>query len=72
MKIISNKLYKEYTKEVIGYHQYCHNITKEQLYDVFKFHCAGVRIYEETVEYIYNLIQKDKLEKEGKKNEIND
>ena len=60
MKIISNKLYKEYTKEVIGYHQYSPNITKEQLYDVFKFHCAGVRAYEETVDYIYNLIQKDK------------
>lgn len=69
MKIISNKLYEEYTKTVIGYHQYYPNITKEQLYDVFKFHCAGLRIYKETVEYIYNLIQKDRkrLERKEKK-----
>lgn len=60
MKIISNKLYREYTKEVIGYHQYYPDITKEQLYDVFKFHCSGVRVYEEIVDYIYDLIQKDK------------
>ena len=67
MKIISNKLYKEYTKEVIGYYQYYPNITKRQLYEVFKFHCAGVRVYLETVDYIYDLIQKDKkrIEKGG-------
>ena len=68
MKIISNKLYEEYTKQVIGYHQYYPNITKEQLYDVFKFHCAGARIYDETVNYIYNLIQKDKKRLERGKN----
>ena len=69
MKIISNKLYEEYTKQVISFNQYYPNITKEQLYDVFKFHCSNVRVCDETVDYIYGLIQKDKkrLEKlEGK------
>lgn len=49
-KIISNKLYKEYTKEVIGFHQDYTKITKMQLYDIFKFHCASIskqnKIYE--------------------------
>ena len=31
MKLISNKLYEQYTKTVIGFHQYIPNITKEQL-----------------------------------------
>ena len=63
MKIISNKLYKEYTKEVIGYHQNPLCITREQLYDVFKFHCQGVRVHSEVVDYIYNLIQQDNLDR---------
>ena len=33
---------------------------------MFLNHCAGVRPYEETVEYIYNLIQKDKKKLERK------
>ena len=59
MKIIKNKLYEEYTKKVIGFHQYYPSITKEQLYDVFKFHCINQRILDEVVNYIYDLIQKD-------------
>ena len=35
-------------------------ITKEQLYDTFKFNCQGQRILDEVVEYIYKLIQQDK------------
>ena len=60
MKLIKNELYEKYTKEVIGFHQYYPAITKEQLYDVFKFHCANLRILDEVVDYIYNLIQEDK------------
>lgn len=62
-KIISNKLYEEYTKEVIGYHQNPLYITREQLYDIFKFHCQGVRVHSEVVDYIYNLIQQDKSDR---------
>lgn len=60
MKIISNKLYNEYTKTTINYQTYYPEITKEQLYDTFKFHCQGQRILIEVVEYIYKLIQQDK------------
>ncbi len=60
MRIISNKLYNEYTKTTIGYHTDYSKITKEQLYDTFKFHCQGQRILNEVVEYIYKLIQQDK------------
>ena len=60
MKIISNKLYNEYTKTTIDYHTDYSKITKEQLYDTFKFHCQGQRILNEVVEYIYKLIQQDK------------
>lgn len=63
IKIISSKLYKEYTKEVIGFEQDYTEITKMQLYEIFKFHCANIRIKQEVVEYIYGLIQKDKLER---------
>lgn len=59
MKIISNKLYNEYTKTIIDYHTDYSKITKEQLYDTFKFHCQGQRILNEVVEYIYKLIQQD-------------
>lgn len=59
-KIISNKLYNEYTKTTIDYHTDYSKITKEQLYDTFKFHCQGQRILNEVVEYIYKLIQQDK------------
>lgn len=61
MKIISNKLYKEYTKTVIDYNTDYSKLTREQLYDIFKFHCQGVRLHNEVVDYIYNLIQKDRL-----------
>ena len=71
MKIISNKLYNEYTKTVIGYHTNLPYITKEDLYDVFKFHCAGVRPYEEVVDYIYKLIEKDRKKLEKKEMVIN-
>lgn len=60
MKIISNKLYNEYTKTIIDYHTDYSKITKEQLYDIFKFHCQGQRILNGVVEYIYKLIQQDK------------
>ena len=56
MKIISNKLYNEYTKTTIDYHTDYSKITKEQLYDTFKFNCQGQRILDEVVEYIYKLI----------------
>lgn len=59
MKIISNKLYEGYTKTTIDYHTEYSKITKEQLYDTFKFHCQGQRLLSEVVDYIYDLIQKD-------------
>ena len=36
MKIICNKLYGEYTKTVIGYHQYYPNITKEDKFNLLR------------------------------------
>ena len=69
MKIISNKLYNEYTKTTIDYHTDYSKITKEQLYDTFKFHCQGQRILNEVVEYIYKLIQQDKETIEDIENE---
>ena len=68
MKIISNKLYEEYTKEIIKYDTDYSKITKNELYDAFKYHCQGVRLTIEFVDYIYNLIQEDN-KKEGGKNE---
>ena len=68
MKIISNKLYEEYTKTTIDYHTDYFKITKEQLYDTFKFHCQGQRLLNEVVEYIYNLIQKDRSDIKWMKN----
>lgn len=59
MKIISNKLYEEYTKTVIDYRTDYSKLTKDQLYDIFKFHCQGVRLHTEVVDYIYGLIQED-------------
>ena len=38
-------------------------ITKEQLYEVFKFHCANQRILNETVEYLWSLVEKDNKKK---------
>lgn len=69
MKIISSKLYEEYTKTVIDYQTDYSKITREQLYDVFKFHCQGVRLHNEVVDYIYNLIQKDNLKDSDNKDE---
>ena len=69
MRIISNKLYKEYTKEVIDYHTDYSKLTKEQLRDVFKFHCQGQRLLNEVVDYIYNLIQEDNKNKLESNNE---
>lgn len=66
MKIISNKLYEEYTKEVMKFHQPANTITKEQLYEVFKFHCANQRVLNETVDYLYSLVEKDRLKKKNK------
>lgn len=67
MKIISNKLYEEYTREVVDYHTDYSKLTKEQLEDVFRFHCSGQRLLYEVVDYIYNLIQEDNKRKlEGK------
>ena len=59
MKIISNELYEKYTKEIIGFDTDYSKITKEQLKEIFKFHCANLRILCEVVDYIYNLIQED-------------
>ena len=66
-KIIDKELYDEYIKTVFGFGQFYHEITKEQLYDAFKFHCVNQRIYCEVVDYIYDLIQKDKKRLERKK-----
>ena len=67
MKIISNKLYEKYTKEIIGFDTDYSKITKEQLAEVFKFHCANLRIRCEVVDYIYNLIQQDNDRKRDNK-----
>lgn len=58
-KIISKKLYDEYTKTTINYHTDYSKITKNQLYDTFKFHCQGQRLLSEVVDYVYDSIQKD-------------
>ena len=63
MKIISNKLYNEYTKTTIDYHTDYSKITKAQLHDIFRFHCQGQRLLSEVVDYIYNLIQEDNKKK---------
>lgn len=63
MKIISNELYKKYTETVIDYHTDYSKLTKEQLLDIFRFHCQGQRLLNEVVDYIYNLIQEDNKRK---------
>ena len=63
MKIISNKLYEEYTKDVIYYDSDYSKLTTEELKDIFKFHCQGLRTLCEVVDYIYNLIQEDNKKK---------
>lgn len=63
MKIISNKLYEEYTKTIIDYHTEYSKLTKEQLQDIFRFHCQGQRLLYEVVDYIYSLIQEDNKKK---------
>ena len=60
MKIISKDLYNKYTKTVIDFDTDLSKLTKEDLYDILKFHCVNVRILSEAVDYFYNLIQKDK------------
>ena len=68
MKIINNKLYEKYTKTVIDYHTDYSELTKEQLHDIFRFHCQGQRLLNEVVDYIYKLIQEDNMRKtESKK-----
>lgn len=67
MKIISNELYEKYTKEIIGFDIDYSKITKEQLKEIFKFHCANLRILCEVVDYIYNLIQEDNDRKRDNK-----
>ena len=69
MKIISNKLYEEYTKTVIDYRTDYSKLTKDQLYDIFKFHCQGVRLHTEVVDYIYGLIQEDNKRRKENTNE---
>lgn len=60
MKIITNDLYSEYTKTIVTQQSILKDLTKEKLYDMFKFHCQDAKILSELVDYIYNLIQKDK------------
>lgn len=60
MKIIKNDLYNKYTKQVIGFDTDFKKLTKEDLHDCFKFHCVNLRVLDEVVNYIYELIQKDK------------
>lgn len=69
MKVISNKLYEEYTKTVIDYRTDYSKLTKDQLYDIFKFHCQGVRLHTEVVDYIYGLIQEDNKRRKENTNE---
>ena len=59
MKLIKNDLYNKYTKQVIGFDTDFKKITKEDLVDCFKFHCVNLRVLDEVVNYIYELIQKD-------------
>jgi len=60
MKLIRNELFNKYTKKVITYHTDYRELTKDDLYDIFRFHCQGLRLLNEVVDYIYDLIQKDK------------
>ena len=66
MKIIRNELFEKYTKNVITYHTDYKELTKEDLYDVFQFHCQGIRLLNEVVDYVYELIQKDKKDNSKK------
>lgn len=65
MKLIKNDLYKKYTKTVIDFQTDLSKLTKDDLYDIFRFHCINMRILSETVDYFYELIQKDNLESKG-------
>lgn len=64
MKLIKNDLYEKYTKTVIDFKTDLSKLTKDDLYDIFKFHCINMRILNEAVNYFYELIQKDNLESE--------
>lgn len=65
MKLIKNNLYEKYTKIVIDFQTDLSKLTKDDLYDIFKFHCINMRVLSETVDYFYELIQKDNLESKG-------
>ena len=60
MKIISNDLYNKYTKTVINFDTDLSKLTKDDLYDILKFHCVNLRILIKAIDYFYDLIQKDK------------
>ena len=60
MKIISKDLYNKYTKTVINFDTDLSKLTKDDLYDILKFHCVDLRTLIEAIDYFYNLIQKDK------------
>jgi len=64
MKLIRNDLYDQYTKTTIGFDTDFSEITKEQLHDTFKFHCANMRVLSEVVDYIYEAIHKDNIYKD--------
>ena len=61
MKFIRNELYDKYTKIVITYDTVFKELTKQDLMDIFEFHCANTRVLVEAVDYFYDLIQKDKI-----------
>jgi hypothetical protein len=65
MKLIKNDLYEKYTKTVINFQTDLSKLTKDDLYDIFKFHCINMRVLSEAVDYFYELIQKDNLESKG-------
>lgn len=59
IKIINKELYDKYTKTVIGFDTNLSKLTKDDLYDIFKFHCINMGVLSRAVDYFYELIQKD-------------
>jgi len=60
MKFIRNELYDKYTKIVINRDTDFKQLSKQDLEAIFDSHCVSVGVLARTVEYFYDLIQKDK------------